>query len=81
MLKNFDELDLCLLGNIWGIMVNVLKFQKLFSFCSQNKMLVFRAGFHKMLIRQANRKDPDQTANRVDPDQTANRVDPDQTAP
>ena len=27
-----------------------------------NKMLVFRAGIHKMLIRIANREDPDQNA-------------------
>ena len=26
------------------------------------KMLVFRAGIHKMLVRIANREDPDQTA-------------------
>ena len=73
MLKIFAELDLCVLGNmpIWFIEVNVLKFQTLFSFCSQNKTLVFRAGIHKMLVRQANWEDPDQTTNRSDPDQTA----------
>ena len=27
-----------------------------------NKMLVIRAGIHKMLVRIANREDPDQTA-------------------
>ena len=27
-----------------------------------NKLLVFRAGIHKMLVRIANREDPDQTA-------------------
>ena len=27
-----------------------------------NKMLGFRAGIHKMLVRIANREDPDQTA-------------------
>ena len=27
-----------------------------------NKMLISRAGIHKMLVRIANRKDPDQTA-------------------
>ena len=37
--------------------VNVLKFQ-MFS----NKMLVIRAGSHKMVVRIANREDPDQTA-------------------
>ena len=42
-------------------MVNVLKFQTLL-FLFSNKMLVFRAGIHKMLVRIANREDPDQTA-------------------
>ena len=27
-----------------------------------NKMLLFRAGLHKMVVRLANREDPDQTA-------------------
>ena len=39
-------------------MVNVLKCFFLFS----NKMLVIRAGIHKMLVRIANREDPDQAA-------------------
>ena len=45
-------------------MVNVLKFQTLFSidYLSSNKMLVFRAGIYKMLVRIANSEDPDQTA-------------------
>ena len=43
-------------------MVNVGKFPTLFSFCSQKKMWVIKAGFHKMLVRIANREDPDQTA-------------------
>ena len=43
-------------------MVNVLKFRTLFSFCSQKKMLVIRAETQKMLLRKANREDPDQTA-------------------
>ena len=37
-------------------------------------MLVIRVGSHKILVRVANREDPDQTAsspNREDPDQTA----------
>ena len=40
------------------VLVNVLKFQTLFS----NKMMVLRAGTHEILIRIANREDPDQTA-------------------
>ena len=33
-----------------------------FLFLFSNKMLVFRAGIHKMLVRIANREYPDQTA-------------------
>ena len=33
-----------------------------FLFLSPNKMLIFRAGIHKMLVRIANREDPDKTA-------------------
>ena len=33
-----------------------------FLFLFSNKMLVFRAGIHQMLVRIANREDPDQTA-------------------
>ena len=40
--------------------VNVLKFHFLFLFT--NYMLVIRTGIHKMLVRIANREDPDQTA-------------------
>ena len=41
--------------------VNVLKFQTLFLFLFSNKIMVIRSGNHKMLVRIANRKDPDQT--------------------
>ena len=40
-------------------MVNVLKFRTLF-FLFSNKMFGFTAGIHKMLVRIANREDPDQ---------------------
>ena len=33
-----------------------------FLFRLSNKMLFFRAGIHKMVVRIANREDPDQTA-------------------
>ena len=33
-----------------------------FLFLFSNKMLAIRAGIHKMLVRIANREDPDQTA-------------------
>ena len=36
--------------------------QRFYLFLLSNKMLVFRAGSHKILIRIANREDPDQTA-------------------
>ena len=42
--------------------VNVLKFGTLFYFLFLIKLLVFRAGIHKMLVRISNREDPDQTA-------------------
>ena len=42
--------------------VNFLKFRTFHSFCSQKKILVIWADIHKMLVRIANREDPDQTA-------------------
>ena len=41
-------------------MVNVLKFRT-FLFLISNKILVIRAEIHKMLVRIANREDPNQT--------------------
>ena len=38
------------------------KIPNIFLFLSSNKMLVIRAGIHKMLVRIANREEPDQTA-------------------
>ena len=43
------------------VTINVLKFDTLFSFCS-NKILVITAGVHKMVVRIANREGSDQTA-------------------
>ena len=43
-------------------MVNVLKFSDTFLFLISNNFLVTWAGIHKMLVRIANREDPDQTA-------------------
>ena len=45
-----------------GITVNVLKFQHFFLLLFSNKMLVIKGRIHKMLVRTANREDPDQTA-------------------
>ena len=42
-------------------MVNAIKYEH-FSLSVLNKMLVIRAGIHKMHYRIANREDPDQTA-------------------
>ena len=41
--------------------VNVLKVLNTFLVLFLNKMLVIRAGIHKMFVRIANREDPDQT--------------------
>ena len=38
------------------------KISNTFPFLFLNKMVAFRAGIHKMLVRIANREDPDQTA-------------------
>ena len=46
--------------------VNVLKFQKLFLFPISNKMLVFRAGIQKNVVRKANREDSDQKQSDLD---------------
>ena len=43
------------------VAVNGLKFQTLF-FLFSSKMLVIRAGFHKLLVNIGNGEDPDQTA-------------------
>ena len=41
--------------------LNVLKFRTHF-FLFSNKIWVIKTGIHKMLVRMANREDPDQTA-------------------
>ena len=38
------------------------KISNTFLILFSNKMLMFRAGIHKILVRIANREDPDQTA-------------------
>ena len=43
-------------------MVNVIKFQNTLFFLFSSKMVVFGARNNKMLVRIANREDPDQTA-------------------
>ena len=55
-------------------MINDLKFQTVFSFFPSNYK-VFKAEIHKMLVRIANRDEPDQTAS-----SKANREDSDQTS-
>ena len=44
------------------ITVNLRKFRTQLSFSSQNRIMVIRAGIHKVLARIASREDPDQTA-------------------
>ena len=43
-------------------MTKCSKMLNTFLFLFTNKILVIRAGIHKMLVRIANREDPDQTA-------------------
>ena len=50
------------MGTVKRPMVKILKFLTPFSFCSQIKIMVLRAGIHKMLVRIANSEDPDQTS-------------------
>ena len=38
------------------------KISNFFLFLFSNKMMVIRAGLHKLLVRIENREDPDQTA-------------------
>ena len=44
------------------IRVTQMKILNAFLFLFSNKMLVIRAGIHKMLVGIVNREDPDQTA-------------------
>ena len=42
--------------------VKCSKISNTFLVLFSNKILIFRTGIHKMLVRIANREDPDQTA-------------------
>ena len=42
--------------------VNVLEISNTFLFLISNQMFVISAGIHNLLVRIANREDPDQTA-------------------
>ena len=59
LFSSFSQLK-DVLNNISGT-VNVSKFSNTFLFMFSNKILVTRAGSHKMLGLIANREDPDQT--------------------
>ena len=50
---------------IWGSTINALKFQTLFSFCSQIKCWLSGIGF-TILVSIANREDPDLTVSDLD---------------
>ena len=45
-----------------NICSNCSKLSKTFFILFSNKMLIFKAGIHKILVKIANREDPDQTA-------------------
>ena len=45
--------------NLFIVNVNVLKISNTFLFLLSNKLLVFRAGIYKMIVRIANWDDPD----------------------
>ena len=49
-------------GFVASVVFNHSKCFKILIFLFSNKILVFRAGGHKMLVRTTNREDPDQTA-------------------
>ena len=49
---------MCYLEKCYG---KCSKIQSTFLFLFSNKMLVFRAGIHKMRVNIANREDPDQS--------------------
>ena len=46
-------------ANCFGNCSKFLKILNTFFFLFSHKMLIFRAGIHKMLVRIANREDPD----------------------
>ena len=47
------------------VSVNIQKFRTFFHFLFSKKVWVIRAKIHKMLVKIANREDPDQTASFV----------------
>ena len=52
-------MDVLKLSNIVNLLSSIILNTFLFLF--SNKMLVIKAGIHKMTVRKANRQDPDQT--------------------
>ena len=53
---------------IWVVYSKCSKISNTFLFLFSVKILVFRAGIRKMLVRIAKREDPDQTALKKQPD-------------
>ena len=51
-----------IISTLWGKYGKCFKILNTFLFLFSNKMLLIMAGIHKMLVRTANREDPDQTA-------------------
>ena len=61
MMQIFVSTTTQLVSSFVAFTLNVLKFRTLFTICFQRKC-GNGAGIHKMLVRKANRADPDQTA-------------------
>ena len=59
-IKSFNNID-DFNKKIHSDTVKILKFRSLFSFCISSKILVSRAGIHKVLVGIANKEDHDQT--------------------
>ena len=57
-----DEIGIIKIKCVCSYTINVLNFLNTFLFLFLNKMLDIVAEIHKMLVRIANREDPDQTA-------------------
>ena len=61
-LESMDPDQLVSTKASWSGSTLFSKISNTFLILFSNKMLIFRAGIHKILVRIANREDPDQTA-------------------
>ena len=62
LLNNVDKYQNLVLAQIFNPYGKCSKISNTFLFLFSTKFLVIRAGMHKLLVRIANRGDPDQTA-------------------